>query len=280
MDLSRPLLLSPLFLLLGLGCSTTDDPVDEPDAEPVSLPEGESTYEGTMTLLGNEFALDLLLDNDGGDLVGELSFDGAGMTGTQELTGTLNPVGGRVALAPGEWIQAPAMAIELIGFEGDFDPETGVLDGVVVDYATPQSNELSGGVATLTLTSDPGTYTAIGDGSRGLAPGEHAFVGTSYCMAAPRDAELSVSVAADGALDGVVTLGGTDPLGSFYVTGVHNPTTGGFTLIPGLWEDGQTHNTLTFFVDGDVDGTSGEMVGDVRVNVGGCASATWQLSAD
>ena len=73
---------------------------------------------------------------------------------------------------------------------------------------------------------------------------------------------------------------GTDlatPLGTFDLTGVHNPSTGGITLVPGLWQE-PAPAVFTFFIDGTFDPGSGAFEGDQRTNTGVCPSGTWHTT--
>lgn len=67
------------------------------------------------------FLLSFELENTGGDLVAVATFEddpeasaGMGMA-TYQLTGTHDPVSGRIALAPDQWVGAGRTDLELLG---------------------------------------------------------------------------------------------------------------------------------------------------------------------
>jgi|GEM_PF-5628613 len=275
--------LSFLFASLLAGCPVAADPA--PDEGP-GLPEGESTWSGTAEM--NSIPLDVTMDitNTGGDLVADVSFENADesplfeLSGTFRLAGTHHPASGKVALAPLEWVDG-AQTIEIVGLTAEYDKEASAITGVLVDYATEADNILRGGQFEVTLNEGDGAPSVVGDGGSSLeADRPLPFEGISQCSGGVRQMEAELLYENDGGVDGWILVGdpGTDtPLGQFDVTGVHNPTTGRLVLVPGLWEDVGTTNTLTFFVDGVFDADDGSYVGDQRVNIGACPvdGAAW-----
>lgn len=249
------------------------------------LPEGSSTWSGNMEVGGFPFLLELSLENTGGELVAEATFSddpenpsGLG-SATYRLTGTHEPTSGLLALAPDDWVGEARAELELLGATATYDPDTQTMTGTIVDYATGDENYLVGGPLSATLTSGDGAPTAVGDLGRALSAGSHSFAGTMQCTSSVRDVEGSLDYDGAGAFSGSLIVGDTSvatPLGTFEFTGVHNPSTGGLTLVPGLWVD-PDHDTLTFFVDGDYDPSSGAFVGDLRTNSNACADDTWDM---
>lgn len=252
------------------------------------LPVGSSTWSGTMEVGGFPFLLELSLDNTGGDLVAIATFaddpeNPAGMgTATYQLTGTHEPISGLLALAPDDWVGEARTELELIGATATYDPATQTLTGMVVDYASGSENYLVGGPLSATLTSGDGAGTAEGDLGRALSEGSHNFTGTLQCTSSVRDVEGSFDYDGQGGLSGTMVVGDTSvstPLGTLEFTGVHNPSTGGLTLVPGLWVDPE-HTSASFFIDGTYDPSSGAFLGDQRTNTNACPDDTWNVTIE
>lgn len=247
------------------------------------IPEGESTWNGTVEVNGYSFLFDTTIDNDGGDLEATATIAddpdapvGIG-TGTFTLTGTHEPNSGLVALAPLDWVVEPDLTIELDGVLATYDPETRTLTGVLQDYASGSDNTLQGGPLSATLVSGDGEATVEGDRAADLSAGTHSFTGTVQCTGSERESAGTLDYDGNGAVSGTITLGDTTidtPLGTFAFTGVFNPSTGGLTLVPGLW-DNPTGTTLTFFVDGTYTPGTGAFEGDLRTNTNACPPGTW-----
>jgi hypothetical protein len=247
------------------------------------LPEGLSTWTGEAEINNVKVLVEASITNTSGDLLATVTLKDdpempAGLGAAQyTLTGTHEPTSGLIALAPDEWTMPPLVDIELVGLGATYEPESAMISGVLVDYATGESNFLTGGPLTLELVDGAGAPTVVGDGAAGLADGSQVFVGTVTCTGAPRDVEATLVYDGAGGVSGTMALGdpGFDsPLGTFSITGVHNPSTGGITLVPGLWEE-WFDSKLTFFIDGTFAPESGEFTGDSRVNTGVCADGTW-----
>lgn len=252
------------------------------------LPEGVSVWSGQLEVSGLLFAAEAGITNTGGDLVATLTVmdhpDQPVGFGQAEysLTGTHEPVSGLVALAPDDWIVAPVLDIELVGFMGFYDPEAQTLSGTVADYASGSDNSFAGGPATLTFVDGPGAPTTVGDEAASLALGNQSFTGEFQCTSAVREVTGELVYDGEGGLTGSMTIGDPElatPLGSFIFTGVHNPSTGGITLVPGLW-DNPNHNTATFFIDGTFDPDTGEFDGDQRTNTAVCPPGLWQTTIE
>jgi len=292
--LTRPL---PLCAILWAAAACTDsadktgetgETGDTSADSTRGLPEGSSTWTGTMEVGGYDFLLDLSLENTGGDLVALATFADdpeapAGMgTATYQLTGTHEPTSGLLALAPDDWVGEAREDLELLGATATYDPDTQTLTGVVVDYASGSDNTLVGGPLSATLVSGDGAPTAEGDGSKALSEGTHSFSGSLQCTSSAREVEGSLDHDGQGAISGTLVVGDpsvSTPLGTFEFTAVHNPTTGGITLVPGLWVD-PDHSTVTFFVDGTYDPSTGLYSGDQRTNSNACPDDTWEVSID
>lgn len=252
----------------------------------MGLPEGVSTWTGQGEISGLTFLFDLTITNNGGDLTATTKLKDdpklpVGL-GSPEfaLSGTHEPTAGRVALAPNDWIVLPDMDIELIGLEGFYDPEANTLTGMLVDFAKGNENFLLGGALTLTLVDGPGEATSRGDEARSLAVGSQKFSGQLQCSGPVRETEGELVYDGAGGLTGTLTVGdpGLDtPIGAFAITGVHNPSTGGITLVPGLWIDDQG-TVLTFYIDGTFDPMTGSFNGDQRTNIAACPTGTWKTS--
>lgn len=160
----------------------------------------------------------------------------------------------------------------MFGFVATYDPDTLELGGMSTDFASGDNNTLAGGPGTLTLVTGEGPPTAVGDEAASLGMGTHALTGTSQCTSAEREMAGTITYDGAGAVSGTITLGDTalaTPLGTFEFTGVHNPTTGGLTIVPGLWID-PNHTTLAFFVDGTYDPDTAMVVGDIRTQINAC----------
>ncbi|MGB1275334.1 MAG: hypothetical protein ACPG77_06240, partial [Nannocystaceae bacterium] len=89
----------------------------------------------------------------------------------------------------------------------------------------------------------------------------------------------------DGMVSGTLSFAEEDiadgPI-TFEVTGVHNPTTGGLTLSPGLWTqtDDVTPAYNTFWWDGVYNANDRILIGDSRNNAPGCIPGQVMLSFD
>ena len=284
-------------VMLGLTGACTDsadkagetgDTGDSGSEATSGLPEGSSTWSGTMEVGGSTFLLDFTLENTGGEVEATATFTDdpdapAGMgTGTYTLKGTHEPVSGLLALAPIAWVVEPELDLELLGATATYDPATGTLQGMIVDYATGESNTLLGGPMEATMTSGDGAPTVVGDLGAALSTGSHTFVGTIQCTSSVREVEGTLEYDGAGAVAGTMTIGDTGldtPLGTFAYSGVHNPSTGGLTLAPGLWVDSEA-NTNTFFVNGSYDASSGAFTGDQLTNTAACPPDTWNVTVD
>lgn len=278
-------LLVLLAACTGETKNTDDTGEDTQGAAGNGLPEGASTWSGSMEVGPFPFLLNFELENTGGDLVAVATFEDdpnmpAGMgSATYRLTGTHDPVSGRLALAPDRWVGEDRSELELIGATATYDPATQTIRGMIVDYAAGGDNVLYGGEVSATLTSGDGAPTRVGDGGRALGKGSRSFAGTLQCTGAVRDVAGAFDYDGQGGMVGTMTIGDTtvdNPLGAFEFTGVHNSTTGGITLVPGLWQD-PDHNTLTFFIDGTYDPGSGAFTGDQRTQINACPPGTWNV---
>lgn len=272
------------LLTVLAACGDDTDPSNDPDAtSELALPEGESQWTGTMEVGGRPFLADFELNLIGGDLTGTFTFrddpeDPSGFgEGTFEIRGTHAPKGGLLAIAPYSWIDTPDVGSELLGFIGAYDGEE--LVGSIVDYATGDMNLLLGGPLRATKVSGDGAPVSDGDGANGLSVGEHAFSGTLRCSGPTRDVVGTFEVDDAGEVVGSMTLGdpGIDnPLGTFDFTGVHNATTGGITLVPGLWTEFNV-SAKTFFIHGSYDVGTGAYEGDQLTDVDACPRETWSV---
>ena len=289
-DVSKP---APWFwaacALFALGCSD-ESGGSTSGSTPSStngLPEGTSVFQGTIEVGPFKFLVDATLVNTGGKLTAAATFSddpsaptGFG-TGTYALSGTHEPVSGELALAPNDWIQKPSIDSELLGLTATYDPVAKTLTGVMVDYATGKDNTLAGGALSLILTDGDGAATQEGDRAQALSAGSHTLTGTGQCTGPVRDTSGTLEYDGKGHVTGTVALGDTGldmPLGTFAVTGVHNPSTGGLTLVPGLWINPAGSEPLTFFIDGSYDASSGAFEGDQRTNVNACPLGTWKAT--
>lgn len=248
------------------------------------LPEGVSTWTGQGEINNLTFGFEVKITNTGGDLTATAKIkDDPGLgLGSPEfaLSGTHEPTAGRVALAPNDWITPPDAMIELIGLEGVYDPDAKILGGMLVDFAKGTENFLQGGPFTLTLVDGPGEPTSRGDQSKSLKAGSQKFSGQLQCTGPVRETEGELIYDGAGGLTGTLTVGdpGLDtPIGAFAITGVHNPSTGGITLVPGLWIDDQGTN-LTFYIDGTYDPSTGSFDGDQWTNLAACPTGTWKTT--
>lgn len=251
--------------------------MDLPGETPDGLPEGESTWSGTVEVDGATFGMTFTLTNTAGDVAGRVAFasDAIG-DGAYGVTGTWSPTARRLAIAPEDWIARPAVEIELLGFIGDLTEDG--LSGRAVDYASAQDNTLRAGAAELRFVSGDGAPTVPGDGARGLPDGALMFTGTMQCRGAERQVEGALDHDGEGRLEGTLTFGDptlADSPSTFELSGVHNPTTGGITLVPGVYVS-DMFQFLTFFVDGTHDPASGDFVGDLRQNTGACPPGLWR----
>ncbi len=82
-----------------------------------------------------------------------------------------------------------------------------------------------------------------------------------------------------GSVSGAISFGDptlAESTNTFAFTGVHNPSTGGLTLIPGLYT--QTDAAFaTFFVEATYDPSADSFSGEGRINVGSCPDGLWQV---
>ena len=289
-----PRMTTPLTCLAALLAACTPDTDktgetgDSATQSTNGLPEGRSSWSGTMEVGSYPFLLELTLENTGGDLEAVATFSDdpdqpAGMgTASYRLTGTHEPVSGLVALAPDDWEGEERSELELLGATATYDPETQTMTGMVVDYASGTDNVLVGGPLSATLTSGDGAPTAVGDLGRSLTEGSHTFAGTLQCTSSVREVEGSFDYDGQGALSGEMIIGDTSvssPLGTLAFTAVHNPSTGGVTLVPGLWVENDS-DTLSFFVDGAYDPGTGAFTGDQRTNSNACKDDTWSVTIE
>lgn len=100
------------------------------------------------------------------------------------------------------------------------------------------------------------------------------------CTGPVRETEGELIYDGAGGLTGTLTVGdpGLDtPIGAFRITGVHNPGTGGITLVPGLWIDDQGMS-LAFYIDGTYDPNTGSFNGDQWTNTAACPQGTWKTT--
>lgn len=298
MSMRLTICLLGLSFVTTVGCTdskTEDDTGETGDTDPGDdvtaengLPEGDSVWTGNGEVGGFNFLLSIELTNTGGDLeaVATIQDDPEGPlgigTGIYTMTGTHDPVSGLLALAPLAWTQESDLNLELLGFSGTYDPSADTISGMIQDYASGADNTLVGGPASLGRSSGDGEPTTAGDRSAGLSTGDHTITGTSQCTSSVRDIEASLNFDGEGAVSGDLTLGDTGldtPLGTFAFTGVYNPATGGITIVPGLWVD-PDHTTLTFFIDGTYEASSGAFTGDMRTNTNACPSGTWNTTIE
>ncbi|HMV68982.1 MAG TPA: hypothetical protein PKA64_19190 [Myxococcota bacterium] len=274
----RPLLL----LALLAACKPANDDDDAPTAT-MGLPSGDSAWEGEGVINGFTILLTLELSNDGGDLTGEATIEddpeaplGLG-TGIYTLTGTHDPESGLIAFAPNAWVRSPLFESELIGFIGAYDPETDTIDGNLADYASEPDNQLLGGPASVTRTSGDGAALEAGDGGAGLPEGTRPYTGSQQCTSDEREAEGELTYDGAGAVSGTITFGDytlAEGRHTFAFTGVHNPSTGGVTLVPGLFETEGRY--VSFFVDATYDPSADTFNGDGRTNTGPCPPGLWK----
>lgn len=277
-------------LLLTLLAACTPNEEDTPKAGTTrnALPGGVSTWEGTVDVGGRTFLATFALTLDGGDVTGDVTFrdDPAAPAGFGEGTfavrGTHAPTSGLLALAPYTWTAEPAVPSELLGFIGSYDAEADALTGTIVDYATGDDNTLMGGPATATRTSGDGAPVEPGDGANGLADGAHTLAGTLTCTGPEREVAADLTYDGAGGVEGTLTIGDTaitSPLGTFAFTGVHNPTTGSLTLVPGKWTE-YARSVLTFFIHGRYDAATGAYEGDQLSNLDECPRDRWAAVID
>ena len=246
------------------------------------LPTGSSEWEGTLVVSGFEFPATASIDNQGGDLSGTVTFSDNPDTplgfgkGVYSVTGTHDPVSGRVAIAPEDWITPPKVALELLGLSGTYDPDSGTITGMVADYASGSDNSLNGGAATMVVTGD-GEPLGAGDSALALPAEERAFSGTMQCTGPEREVEGLIRYDGVGDVEGTITFG--DPTlddlhETFEFTGVHNPSTGGVTIVPGLFVAPE-RTFVSFFVEATFDPDADTLDGGMRQNVGTCPEL-WQ----
>jgi hypothetical protein len=253
------------------------------------LPEGTSTWGGRFEGGTFGYLAELTLVNTGGDLTATVVFDddpaaSAGLgRAVYTLTGTHEPRSGIVVLAPQDWTEAPAGSVELLGFEATYDPVSGTLTGIIVDYASGGNNSQVDGTGVFTLLASDGAPTTRGDAARGLDAGAHTFFGNLQCTGPSRILRGTLDYDGAGAIAGTVTIGGPaieQPIGTFAFVGVHNPDTGAITLSPRLWLEASGTEPLTFFVDGAFDVGTGRFDGALRTNTNACPSGVWGVEMD
>lgn len=272
----------------GTETETGTDTDTNTGGEPATrgLPEGVSTWTGQGEISNIVFGFDVTITNNGGDLTATAKIkddpDAPLGLGSPEMamSGTHEPTAGRVALAPNDWIVAPDLNIELIGMEAIYDPEAMTLTGTLVDFAKGTENFLEGGPVTLTRVDGAGEATIRGDEAKSLVVGSQTFAGTLQCTGDVRETQAELIYDGAGGLTGSLTVGdpGLDtPIGAFTITGVHNPSTGGITLVPGLWIDDQGA-VLAFYIDGTFDPGTGSFTGDQWTNTAACPTGTWKTT--
>lgn len=243
---------------------------------PSGLPEGDSTWRGEIEASGVMLPVELSLSNDAGDLTGVVV---AEFVGTYSLSGTYEPSSLRVALAPGDWIGEPTIDTELFGFEGVYDPEVGALTGRTADYASGRDNAFAGGPAELAFVEGAGTPTAAGSRDRALPEETLSFSGTFQCRGPIRETSGEITFDGAGGVTGQIAFGDptfAEATATFAFTGVHNPSTGGVTLVPGLFED-TDHTYAAFFVESTYDPEARTLVGELRQNIGACPAERWRV---
>ena len=272
----------------GTAEPTTGTSTTETGGAPATmgLPEGVSKWTGQGEIDSLTFGFEVTITNSGGDLTAtaKLKDDPGVGIGNPEfaLSGTHEPSAGRVALAPNDWIVLPDLDIELIGLEGVYDPEAKALSGMLVDFAKGSEYCLLGGPVTLTLVDGPGEATIRGDESRSLVVGSQKFSGQFQCTGPVRETAGELVYDGAGGLTGTLAVGdpGLDtPIGTFTITGVHNPSTGGITLVPGLWIDDQG-TLLAFYIDGTFDPMTGSFTGDQWTNTAVCPKGLWKTTIE
>jgi len=265
----------------GTGGATESPTGTGDDPAPAGLPEGVSTWVGQGVINNRDFEFVVQITNSGGDLTATVKIKDE-LLGNPvfALSGTHEPTAGRIALAPDDWILPPDLNIELIGLEGVH--EAGTITGMLVDFAQGTENFLLGGPFTLTLVDGPGAATIRGDESESLVVGTQKFSGQIQCTGPVRETAGELVYDGAGGVTGTVTIGdpGLDtPLGAFAFTGVHNPSTGGITLVPGLWLDDQG-TVLTFYVDGTYSPGTGSFTGDLGTHTAACPPGTWKSTIE
>jgi hypothetical protein len=263
--------------LLAIACAAETDPATEPATAPATLPSGTSTWSGEIEVAAFQFVTDVELDNDGGDLTAVVSFAAEALTGAYRVTGTYDPGSETFALVPENWTEEPAIAVEMFGMIGRY--EDGALVGEARDTASGDDNTLYGGPLTLQWQSGSGAAVAVGSADHTLVSSD--FSGMFRCSTATRPVEGRLDHDGNGGLTGTLTFAdteiGVDDIGTFELLGVHNPSTGGVTLVPDLWT-ATDRNFATFFVDLTHDGADGSLLGDTRINVGGCATDEFDVA--
>lgn len=269
----------------GDATGATTDP-GEPAV--LGMPEGISTWKGVAE--GNDYTLlaEATITNTNGDLTASITLSDdpnaplGFVTGVYTLTGTHEPTAGLVALAPGAWTVEPTPLIEHSGFMGSYDPAMKRLAGRIASFASGQNNRVDGGTMTLDLVDGPGEPTVRGGEGASLVAGSHKFSGTLQCSGPVRETEGTLDYDGVGGVAVTVTLGDPDlasPLGTYEMSGVHNPSTGGITLTPGLWIDygGAKANS---FVDGAYDPVTRRFDGDLLSFDSSCPPATWKSTLE
>lgn len=275
----------------GTTAPTTGGPDDTTGAatdtgEPAGLgmPEGISTWKGLAEGADYTLLAEATITNTNGDLTATITLSDdpdaplGFSTGVYSLTGTHEPTAGLVALAPQAWTVEPTPLIELSGFLGSYDPATKRLTGTIAGYASGIQNTVDDGTLTFDLVDGPGEPTVRGDEGSSLVVGSQNFGGTMQCGGPVRETAGTLDYDGAGGVTVTITLGDTDlatPLGTYAMSGVHNPSTGGITLAPGLWVDSQD-NKVNTFVDGTYDPATKKYEGDVRSYNNACPVATWK----
>lgn len=279
----RTLSLCSLLLVAACGEKEADDSSPGGDDSGVTLntlPQGDSTWEGSLEIGGVSADVVFDLTNEGGDLDGAVTFAAETGLGTYTLTGTYEPTSNQIAMAPGDWVGANPN-IELNGFWGTYDPDAGTISGTVSDTASQNNNVLYGGPFLVTLAGGGGDPTPIGDRAQAF-PASASFTGTMYCASVERPVGGTLDYDGAGWVSGELTFADedlSDPHGTFEIFGVHNPDNGNITLLPGLYTESLgDRNFATFWFDGVYDPSDGSYVADHRINQGGCVPGRVSLS--
>ena len=268
----------------GGADDTTGAATDSGEPAGLGMPEGVSTWRGRSESPDYTLLAEATITNTNGDLTATLTLAddpdapiGFEM-GVYSLVGTHEPTGGLIALAPVAWTIEPIPLIELSGFLGSYDPATKRLTGTIAGYASGIQNTVDDGSLTLDLVDGPGEPTVRGDEASSLVVGSQNFGGTMQCAGPVRETAGTLDYDGAGGVVVSVTLGDPDlatPLGTYAMRGVHNPSTGGITLAPGLWVD-SGDNKLNTFVDGTYDPATRRFDGDVGSYDASCPAATWK----
>ncbi|MFT5681176.1 MAG: hypothetical protein ACI8RZ_002082 [Myxococcota bacterium] len=264
--------------------STTDSTEDTEIVAENGMPEGVSTWEGTIEASGVLFEVSVEITNTGGNLTAEADFEDTEIgyfgPGSYSLTGTHDPESGLFAFAPDDWLELPPHATpELVGFSGTYDPDGDVLTGFADDFASWDDNTLNGGPAELVWVSGDGAPTTLSSDDLAL-PETISFSGTHQCTGPVRELEGELTYDGSGGIEGSLTFGDpdfSDGSNTLDFTGVHNPDTGRITLIPGLYTD-SSRSYLSFFVEAVHDPDAGTLNGEGRTGSGPCVAEGWNAS--